>query len=312
MRTLVITALVLLGAVILLNQTLFAVDETQQVIILRFGQVRSVHTTPGLNVKMPFVDTVSTYDKRILRIDAPPVAMTDKDKQNLVIDSYARYRIVEPVQFRTRLTDERNAEDRLAQIVNSTLRDQIALRNRADIIGAQPKLDQAGNPVVDDEGLPLFEGTDTRSQVLNEVLKLVRQQVKEQNYGIEIIDVRLKRADFPDSVTRSIYTRMQAERNRIATSFRADGEKQSVQIRAEADKRQQIIQAEAERTSSEVRGKGEADAISVLAKAHNQDPEFFAFLRSLEAYRTIINEHDTLVLSSEAELFEFLQGPGQP
>ena len=312
MRTLIITALVVLGAVILLNQTLFVVDQTEQVIILRFGEVRNVHTSPGLYPKMPFVDTVFTYDKRILRIDAPPVAMPDKDKQNLVIDSYARYQIVNPVQFRQTLRGEDDARSRLGDIVTSILRDQVALRERSEIIGAKPVLDASGNSVVDQEGLPQFVGTNTRSEILDEVLQRVKQRVAEQNFGIEMIDVRLKRADFPDTVTPSIYTRMRAERNRIATSFRADGDKQSVQIRAEADKRQQIIQAEADRTSSEVRGQGEAKAIGVLAQAHNQDPEFFAFLRSLEAYRTILGEHDTLVLSSESELFEFLQGTGQP
>ncbi len=312
MRSLIVIALIAFAAVILLGQSLFIVDVTERVIILRFGEVQSVHDEPGLNFKAPFTDTISRYDKRILRIDAQPVAMPDKDKQNLVIDSYARYRIVEPVRFRQTLGDELGARSRLGDIVTSILRDQIALRERSEIIGAKPVLDTVGNPVIDKEGLPQIVGTDTRSEILEEVLQRVRQRVAGQNFGIEIIDVRIKRADFPHSVTPSIYTRMRAERNRIATSFRADGDKQSVQIRAEADKQQQIIQAEAERTSSQVRGKGEAEAIGILAQAHNRDPEFFAFLRSLEAYRTIVGEHDTLVLSSDSELFEFLQGSGTP
>lgn len=311
MRSLIVIALIVFAAVILLGQSLFVVDVTERVIILRFGEVRSVHDEPGLYVKAPFTDTISRYDKRILRIDAPPVAMPDKDKQNLVIDSYARYRIVKPVQFRQSLGDELGARSRLGDIVTSILREQVALRERSEIIGAKPVLDAAGNSVIGNDGLPQIEGTDTRSEILSKVLQRVKVQT-EQNFGIEIIDVRLKRADFPNSVTPSIYTRMRAERNRIATSFRADGDKQSVQIRAEADKRQQIIQAEAERTSSQVRGKGEAEAIGILAQAHNRDPEFFAFLRSLEAYRTIVSEHDTLVLSSDSQLFEFLQGSGTP
>jgi membrane protease subunit HflC len=147
---------------------------------------------------------------------------------------------------------------------------------------------------------------------LQEVLQRVRGRVGEQNFGIEVIDVRLKRADFPNSVTPSIYTRMRAERNRIATSFRADGDKQDLQVRSDANKRRDIILAEADRISSEIRGAGEGRAINALAKAHNQDPQLFAFLRSLEAYRSIVGEHDTLVLSSDSELFEFLQGSGTP
>ncbi|MSQ06839.1 MAG: protease modulator HflC [Dehalococcoidia bacterium] len=312
MRTLIIAALVVVGAVILLGQSLFVVDETEQVITLRFGEVRKVNKTPGLYTKMPFTENIAIYDKRILRIDAPPVAMPDKDKQNLVIDSYARYRIVDPVQFRQTLRTEGDARSRLGDIITSILRDQIALRERSEIIGAKPVLDPAGNSVIDEEGLPQIVGTDTRSAILDEVLQRVKKRVAEQNYGVEIIDVRLKRADFPSSVTPSIYTRMRSERNRIATSFRADGDKQDLQIRSEANKRRDIILAEADRTSSEVRGAGEAKAINVLAQAHNRDPELFAFLRSLEAYRTIIGEHDTLVLSTESQLFEFLQGSGTP
>ncbi len=312
MRTLIIAALVILAAIILLGQTLFVVDETEQVVILRFGEVRNVRTTAGLYFKAPFIDNVSIYDKRILRIDAPPVAMPDKDKQNLVIDSYARYRIVEPVQFRQTLRSELEARSRLGDIVTSTLRDQVALRERSEIIGAKPVLDRLGSPVLNKEGLPQIVGTNTRSEILDEVLKRVKGRVAELNFGIEIIDVRLKRADFPDSVTPSIYTRMRAERNRIATSFRADGDKQDLEVRSDANKRRDIILAEADRTSSEVRGGGEGKAIKILAQAHNRDPELFAFLRSLEAYRIIVSQRDTLVLSTDAKLFEFLQGSGTP
>ncbi|MBM3941519.1 MAG: protease modulator HflC [SAR202 cluster bacterium] len=311
MRVIVIAVLIGLVGIVAVTQSLFVVDETEQVIILRFGEVRNVHTVPGLYTKAPFTDTVSVYDKRILRIDAPPVAMPDKDKQNLVIDSYARYKIVDPIRFRQTLRSEQEARSRLGDIVTSILRDEVALRERSEIIGAKPVLDAAGNPVVGEDGLPQIEGTNTRSEILEQVLRRVKERVAGQNFGIQVIDVRLKRADFPDSVTASIYTRMRAERNRIATRFRAQGDEQDLQIRADANKRRDIILAEADRKSSELRGSGEAEAIRVLAAAHNQDPEFFAFLRSLETYKTIISQHDILVLSTEADIFEFLQGPGQ-
>ncbi len=312
MRNLIIVAIVIIVGLVVLRQALYVVDVTEQVIILRFGEVVDTRTTPGLSVKAPFVDTVVRLDKRILRIDAPPVSMPDQDKENLVIDIYARYRITDPVQFRKTLQTESTARSRLGDIVTSTLRDRVALRDRTDIIGAKPLVDEAGTPVVDDEGLPLVEAQETRTQILDEVLQAVRQTTQRDTFGIEMIDVRIKRADFPEAVTASIYTRMRAERNRIAAGFRAEGEEEDRKIRAATDRDRDVILAEAERESNKRRGEGEAEAISILAEALNQDPELFAFLRSLEAYQRIIRQQDTIILSSDAPLFDYLAGPALP
>ena len=312
MRNLIIVAIVIIVGLVVLRQALYVVDVTEQVIILRFGEVVDTRTTPGLSVKAPFVDTVVRLDKRILRIDAPPVSMPDQDKENLVIDIYARYRITDPVQFRKTLQTESTARSRLGDIVTSTLRDRVALRDRTDIIGAKPLVDELGTPVVDDEGLPLVEAQETRTQILDEVLQAVRQTTQRDNFGIEMIDVRIKRADFPEAVTASIYTRMRAERNRIAAGFRAEGEEEDRKIRAATDRDRDVILAEAERESNKRRGEGEAEAISILAEALNQDPELFAFLRSLEAYQRIIRQQDTIIMSSDAPLFDYLAGPALP
>ena len=312
MRNLIIVAIVIIVGLVVLRQALYVVDVTEQVIILRFGEVVDTRTTPGLSVKAPFVDTVVRLDKRILRIDAPPVSMPDQDKENLVIDIYARYRITDPVQFRKTLQTESTARSRLGDIVTSTLRDRVALRDRTDIIGAKPLIDESGNPVVDEEGLPLVEGQETRTEILDEVLQAVRQTTQRDNFGIEMIDVRIKRADFPEAVTASIYTRMRAERNRIAAGFRAEGEEEDRKIRAATDRDRDVILAEAERESNKRRGEGEAEAISILAEALNRDPELFAFLRSLEAYQSIIRQQDTIILSSDAPLFDYLAGPALP
>ncbi len=309
MKALIVLLAIIVIGLIVGRQSLYVVDETEQVIITRFGEVLSVTRNPGLYVKAPFVDVAIRLDKRILRIDAPPEAMPDKEKQNLIIDSYARYRITDPVQFRKTLQTEINGRNRLADIVNSTMRDRVALRDRFEIIGAEPILDDTGNPVEDDDGLPLFEGRDTRSEILEEVLAGVRSQVVERGFGVEIIDVRLKRADFPDSVTASIFTRMRAERNRIATKFRAEGEEEDLKIRAVANRNRDIIVAEADRESNQIRGEGEAEAIRILATALNQDPDFFAFRRSLTAYQSMLNQNDTIVLGSDAPLFRYLSGP---
>jgi regulator of protease activity HflC (stomatin/prohibitin superfamily) len=411
MRTLVVVAVILVVAAIVLSQSLFIVDVTQQALVLRFGDVKSTRVDPGIYLKAPFVDNVIRFERRLLRIDAPPVAMPDKEKQNLVIDSYARYRITDVFQFRKTLQTEANARSRLGDIVTSALRAQIALRDRNEIIGAEPVLDPDGIPVVDEkEGLPLIEGTESRTTLLEEVLEGVRLRIvaqeitesmvvpgpdrrsfniqissdildadnadrdgdarsgisatdikvtdgpdggqvegfdivvtgfdvpsrtvnlgiqegetvaagsvftvqyfveRDEPFGIGIIDVRIKRADFPDSVTPTIFTRMRAERNRIATKFRAEGDEQDLQIRAGANKDREIILAEAERTSNQVRGEGQAEAISILADALEEDPEFFAFLRSLEAYQQVLNTGTTVILSADADLFRYLDSPGQ-
>ena len=312
MKALIILIVVVVIGLVVGLQSIYVVDQTEQVIILRFGEVIAVATTPGLKLKAPFVDVAITLDKRILRIDAPPVAMPDKEKQNLIIDSYARYRIIDPVQFRKTLQTEINARSRLGDIVTSTLRDRVALRDRFEIIGSEPVLDEDGNAVEDSEGLPLFVGRDTRTDILNEVLEGVKRRVQEQNFGIEILDVRLKRADFPDSVTPSIYTRMRAERNRIATRFRAEGEEEDLKIRAVANRDREIILAQADRQSNQVRGEGEAEAIRILADALNEDPDFFAFRRSLEAYQVVLGQQDTIIMSGDAPLFQFLASPNSP
>ena len=402
MKTLITVGVIVILALIFLwpgkgqLKALYVVEATEQVIVTRFGEVKSVKTTSGIYIKLPFVDTVITFDRRILRIDAPPVAMPDKDKQNLVIDSYARYRIIDPVQFRKTLQTENNARSRLGDIVTSALRAQIALRDRNEIIGARPVLDAEGNPVEDEEGLPRIEGTESRSVLLQQVVDGVRLRViaeerteimtvpdlrgavtfsvnlarpaipggqitvtggpdggaaegldiviinfdqagnrvnfgfqeeegvatenttftiqyfveRQEPLGIEIVDVRIKRADFPASVTPTIFTRMRAERNRIATKFRSEGDEEDLKIRAKANKDRTIILAEADRTANQVRGDGEAEAIRILADALEADPEFFAFRRSLEAYVRIFNPGTTVIMSADADLFRFLASPG--
>ena len=292
-------------------RALYVVDETEQAIVLQFGEVKAVKTSSGLYFKLPFVQQVVTFDRRILRIDAPPVAMPDEEKQNLIIDSYARYRITDPVQFRKTLQTEINARSRLGDIVTAAMRAEIATSDRNEIVGGT-LFDAAGRRLTDELGNPIVETSETRTELLERVLQSVRRTIAEaeQSFGIEMIDVRLKRADFPGSVTPSIYTRMRAERNRIAAEERALGDKRNLEIRAAADKDREIILADAERESNQLRGEGEAEAIRILAEALEEDPEFFAFRRSLQAYRMFLNQGTTVILSADADLFQFLDTAG--
>ena len=309
MKFLVVLGGLVLVTLIIVTQSLYVVDVTEQVLITRFGDPQTVTTTPGLYVKAPFVDTALRFDKRVLRIDAPAVSMPDIDKQNMTIDSYARYRIVDPLQFFKTLQTENTARTRLGDIVTSSLRDEIARSSRTEIIGAERVLDDNGVPVIDEDGLPIIEASESRTDLLQNVFEATKARVDEGQFGVEMIDVRMKRADFSDRVQDAIYNRMRAERNRIATRFRSEGEEEDLKIRAQANKQREIILAEAERTGNEVRGRGEAEAIRILADALNQDPEFFAFRRSLESYRKFLNQQTTVILSSDADVFKFLQKP---
>lgn len=309
MKILVVLGGLALVTLIVVAQSLYVVDVTEQVLITRFGDPQTVSKNPGIYLKAPFVDTALSFDKRVLRIDAPAVSMPDIDKQNMTIDSYARYRIVDPLQFFKTLQTENTARTRLGDIVTSSLRDEIARSTRTQIIGAERVLDANGVPVIDDDGLPIIEASESRSELLENVFEASKARVKEGQFGVEMIDVRMKRADFSDRVQDAIYNRMRAERNRIATRFRSEGEEEDLKIRAQANKQREIILAEAERTGNEVRGRGEAEAIRILADALNQDPEFFAFRRSLESYQKFLNQQTTVILSSDADLFKFLQEP---
>jgi len=313
MKILIPVGVIVVIALILVNTGLYVVDEKEQVIITRFGQVTSVTQNPGIYIKAPFIDTATTYDRRVLRIDAPPERMLDQDINILEIDAYARYRIVEPVQFRKTLQSEENARRVLGQRINAALRAAVAGRSREQIIGGDVELDADGNPVTDDEGNSQVSATENRTIMLIEVLTSIRDELaaEPEPFGIVMLDVRIKRADFPGEVSGRVFERMRSDREKIARKLRAEGEEESRRRRAEADRRVEVILAQADQQANQLRGEGEARAIAILADSLNEDPEFFAFQRSLEAYKTFMNQQTTVILSSEADIFKFLQGPGQ-
>ncbi len=292
-------------------KALYIVDVTEQVIVTRFGEVQSVKTSSGLYSKVPFLDTVTSYDRRVLRIDAPPQQRLDKDINALEIDAYSRYRIIDPVQFRKTLQTPDNADRVLGQRINAALRAIVAERSREEIIGGDFEEDEEGNPITDDEGNTQVFATETRTEMLDQVLAAIRNAlaVEPEPFGIEMLDVRIKRADFSREVSERVFERMRSEREKIARRLRAEGEEESRRRRAQADRDVEIILASADRDSNRLRGEGEAEAISILAEALNEDPDFFAFQRSMEAYRNFMNQQTTVILSSEADVFQFLQGP---
>ncbi len=299
----IIILVILLLVAIFLPQTMFSVDQTQLALVTRFGEVQNVIDEPGLNFKTPFIDNVTRFDRRILRIDMPPESMPDQEKQNLEIDAYARYRITDLEKFFKKLTNENRAAARIGVIIVSELREEVARRSRAEIIGGRTE-------IVDGESRTI--ATDSRAEILGKVLASSQEVVEspENDFGVELLDVRMKRADFPETIARSIFNRMESERKRISEEFRAEGREENQKLRALVDRDRVFILAKAEKESNILRGEGEAEAIRIFAEALERDPEFFAFQRSLQAYQRFLTSNTTVVLSSDADIFQYLQDPG--
>lgn len=282
MKFLALALIILAAAAAIVGpQLFFVVDEKQQAIVTRFGEVQQSIRSPGLYVKTPFIDTTTYFDKRLLSFDAPPESLLTKDKKRLIIDVYARGRIVDPVLFRQTVQTESQGKARAVDIITSELRREIASDNQAEII------------------------TTKREDIMKRVQVLVQPKLRE--FGIDVIDVRIKRADFPPEIAESVYARMQSERKRKADKERAEGQEIDAEVRAAVDREAAIIKATAQRTAEITRGEGEAEAIKIFAEAIAKDPEFYKFQRSLQAYRKIFEANSTVVLPADSDLFEFLQ-----
>ena len=307
MTRLRLTIFVVVISTIFAAASMFAVDETEYAVITQFGEIRRVTSTPGLKFKAPFIERVIRLDNRLLHIDVPTATMPDVEKQNLEIDAYVRYRIEDPAKFLRRLVSELTASSRLGNIVISEIRAEVARSTRSTIIGGKSE-DQADS--TSGVAITAIAGLETRQEMMLRVLNRSDEAVKsaENDFGVTIVDVRIKAADFPQATEESIFTRMRTEREVQATRLRNEGQRQSLTIHADVDRQVAIILAEAERDANLLRGQGEAEAIRVLATALKTDPEFFAFRRSLQAYETFLNANTTVVLSAGSDLFKFLTG----
>ena len=275
-------------AVIVIPQFLFTVDETNQALVLRFGEFNREVREPGLKTKIPFIETVTKYEKRLLRFDAPPETLITLDKKNLIIDAYARYKITDPKKFFETVINEAGADARLRDIISGELKKQIASYNQSDIIINQRRTGE-------------INGVPTIVQAVTDISKQSARDI-----GVEIIDVRIKRADFTETIQQSIFQRMNAERQQEAALFRAEGSEFDFRIRASADRTRTITIANAMRDSDIIRGCGESVAVRIFASAFNKDPEFYNFQRSLEAYSKALSDQDTLVLDADSELWRYL------
>ena len=283
-RTLGITVILLIALAVVISQTLFAVGETEQVIILQFGNPVATVRSPGLKVKSPFIQNVIFFEKRILSSDALPQEYLTTDKKRLVVDHVTRWKILDPLLFFKAVTTEAGARARLDDIVFSELRRELATFNFVDVISRE------------------------RENIMERVARSATEKAAE--YGIGVVDVRTKRADLPEEVEQSVFNRMIAERKRESNLFRAEGNEQANIIRAQADRDSTVIVAEGYGEAQRIRGEGEAEAIHIYAEALGQDPEFYAFSRRLEAYGTVLKSGDKVVIPADSEFFRFLLNNG--
>jgi modulator of FtsH protease HflC len=275
-------ALLILAGIVVLS-SLFTVDQTEQALLLQFGRPVRVIDRPGLKVKMPFVQNVVYFDKRLLDVEPPPEEIIAADQKRLVVDTYTRYRIVNPLLFYQTVGSEDAVRARLTAMVSSSLRQVIGNVPLSALLSVQ------------------------RSAIMNKIRDSVRIAAKP--FGIDVVDTRIRRADLPQQNSEAIYARMNSERQQQAALFRAEGAQAAQTIRANADREVTVILANAQRQAQELRGQGDAEATTIYAKAYNQDKQFFAFYRSLEAYRHALSGKNTsFVLTPRSEFFRFLQG----
>ena len=260
--------------------SIFIVKEINQAIVLQFGDPKRIISKPGLNFKIPFIQNVVYLDKRILNLDTPPEEVIASDQKRLIVDAFARFQIVDPLKFYISVGNERVARSRLSTIVNSRIRNVLGQQELQTLLSEDRSKQMA----------LIQEGVNTEAE----------------NFGIKIVDVRIKRADLPQANSDAIYRRMQTEREREAKEFRAKGAEMAVTITSTADKEVTVILADAEKQSQIMKGEGDGQRNKIFADAFGQDPEFFAFYRAMQAYeKALIGGETSLILSPDSEFFKF-------
>ena len=280
MRNLVTLAVILIAAVILLQTSCYIVDEREQVVVTEFGQpVRTVQT-PGLYFKIPFIQQLHTFDDRLLYSDADPRQIYTQDKKNLIVDNFARWRVADPLKFLVSVQNVSYAQSRLDDIIFSAVREELGQRTLTEIVA------------------------ESREEIMQKVTDRSRDAALA--LGIDILDVRIKRADLPLENKANVFERMRAERTRQAKEYRAEGEEIATKIRAQTDLDVTTLTSEAFQKSQLIRGEGDAEALRIYADAFEQDPRFYEFWRTLEAYEKTLGQGTTVVMPPSSDFFKYL------
>ncbi|MDK2921270.1 MAG: modulator of FtsH protease HflC [Desulfonauticus sp.] len=262
-------------------QSVFIVDQREKALVLELGKPVSEALGPGLHFKLPFIQNVIYFDARVLEYDAPPAEILTQDKKNLVVDNYSRWRIKDPLKFYQSVRTVSQGISRIDDIVYAELRVALGQYLLTEVVSSK------------------------RAEIMERVTKKCDELLA--NYGIEVLDVRIKRADLPPENEKAVYNRMRAERERQAKRYRSEGREEATKIRAQADKERTIMLAEAKQKAEQLKGEGEAEATLIYAKALEQDSEFYQFTRSLEAYKQSLSKDTELVLTPNSEFFKYLK-----
>lgn len=276
------------AVLVLLGTSIFTVDQRQHAIIFQLGEVRDVIAEPGLYFKWPMIQNVRYFDKRILTLDSvEPERFITSEKKNVLVDSFVKWRIVDPRLYYISVAgDEARAKTRLSQTVNAGLREEFGKRTVHDVVSGE------------------------RDKIMEDMR--VKADLDARKIGVQIVDVRVKRVDLPTEVSESVYRRMEAERKRVANELRSQGSAEAEKIRADADKQREVIVAEAYRDAQKMKGEGDAKAAATYAQAFNQNPEFYAFYRSLEAYRNSFkSKSDVIVVEPNSDFFKYMKSVGK-
>ena len=281
-------AAVAVTVLIVLAMSIFSVDQRQYALVFQLGEVKRVITEPGLNFKIPMIQNVRFFDNRILTLDNnEPERFITSEKKNVLVDSFIKWRIVDPKLYYISVGgDEARAKTRLNQTVNAGLREEFGKRTVHDVISGE------------------------RDQIMEDMR--VKADADSRKIGVQIVDVRLKRVELPNEVSDAVYRRMEAERKRVANELRSEGAAEAEKIRADADRQREVIIADAYRDAQKIKGEGDAQATAIYGQAFNQNPDFYAFYRSLEAYRgSFRNKNDVLVVEPNSDFFKYMKGAGR-
>lgn len=307
-KKIIITLAIIVAALIIILPCVYMVKETEQVVITQFGKpIGEPKTTPGLKLKVPFIQKANFFEKRYMEWDGDPNQLPTKDKKFIFVNTYARWQITDPLQFFKRLTDERGAQSRLADILDGETRDFIASHNLEEVV-------RSTNRTPTSSGLIGEEAGDTLSDIVTGRLKIEEMILKSSNekvldLGIVILDVRIKRLNYVEEVRTQIYERMKSERYRIAERFRSEGQGEASKINGEKERDLKSIQSEAFRKAEEIRGRADARAASIYAGVYDQSVasrSLYAFMKSMETFRMTFDSTTTIILSTDSELYKYL------
>jgi membrane protease subunit HflC len=295
-------------ALLILMSGVFTVTETEQVIITQFGKpIGDPIKEPGLKLKVPLIQKTHYFDKRFLEWDGDPNQVPTRDKRFIWVDTYARWRISDPLKFFQRVRDEIGAQSRLDDILDGETRNAVARHDLVEVVRSSNR--EAGSvPVLSEEETAVLEEIEKgRRAITQEILKNASERITETGLGVELLDLRFKRINYVEEVQKDVFARMIAERKRIAERYRSEGQGQSARIQGERERDLQQIQSKAYRTAQEIRGKADGEATQIYASAYNRDASFYAFMKSLETYERTADPNSVFILTTDSSLLRFLK-----